>query len=145
MKKTMLDIKILFPALVCLFSIIYLILGRKLNLGTMERPGVGFLPTLSGGFLAIFSLFQTIQEIKKQKQEKKLQVDWVKTGQLFLIVCLYMVALKIAGYVVSTCLLLFACARLYGAVTWIKPLIFSLVCSGASYYIFAVLLRVRLP
>lgn len=145
MKKTYRNIKILFPASICFFSIIYLILGRKLNMGTIGRPGVGFLPMLSGGLLAVFSLFQTIKEIKEQTEQGKMKVDWKKTGLLLVIVCLYMAALGIAGYVISTCLLLLACAKLYGAASWIKPLIFSLVCSGASYYIFAVLLRVRLP
>ena len=145
MKKIIPGVGILFPAGVCLFSAIYLILGRKLNMGTIGRPGVGFLPMLSGGLLAVFSLFQTLKEIKAQTGQEKMKVDWRKTGLLLIIVCLYMAALGIVGYVISTCLLLFACAKLYGAASWIKPLLFSVVCSGASYYIFAVLLRVRLP
>ncbi len=145
MKRVLPGVKVIFPACVCLFSIIYLILGRKLYLGTMRRPGVGFLPMLAGGLLAIFSLIQIIREIKRQGEQEKMQIHWLQTGLLLLIVCMYMVVLGIAGYVISTCILLLLCAKLYGAKSWIKPLLFSLVCSGASYYIFAVLLRVRLP
>ena len=49
---------------------------------------MGFLPMLSGGLLAVFSLFQTIKEIKEQTEQGKMKVDWKKTGLLLVIVCL---------------------------------------------------------
>lgn len=145
MKKIQLHAKIIFPLCILILSLVYLFLGKKFNLGTMKRPGVGFLPMVSGTLLMGFSLFQVIKEIKLTKGDEKLDIKWWRIFLFFSMVILYAVILKPVGYVIATSILLFLSARLYGAKSWLKPLVFSFLMSGISYYIFAVVLLVQLP
>lgn len=145
MKKNTWNVNVIFPACTFLLSVVYLFLGRKFNLGTLKRPGVGFLPMISGSILLIFSLFQTIKEMRSQAEAKKLEIRWPKIVIFFALVSVYALLLKPLGYTIATFFLLFLCAKLYGARSWIKPVIFGFLFALISYYLFVVLLHVQLP
>jgi putative tricarboxylic transport membrane protein len=144
-KRVRLDAKIIFSVCVFLISIIYLFSAKNLVLGTMKRPGVGFLPILSGTLLAIFSMIEIIKITLNKSDSSKVSIEWKKIAIFFLGIIIYALLLNPIGYLFATFGLLLFLAKLFGAKSWVKPLIFSIILSGASYYLFAELLLVQLP
>lgn len=144
MKKVRANANLIFSACIFLVSVIYLFDGKDLVLGTMKRPGVGFLPVVSGVLLAVLSLFEIIKALLSQKNAE-INIEWKKIAFFFAGVIMYMLLLKPVGYIVTTFALLVFLTKLFGAKAWVKPLIFSAVMSLGSYYLFIVALQVQLP
>ena len=145
MKMVRIDAKFIFSACILLVSIIYLCASRDLVLGTMKRPGVGFLPVVSGTLLAFFSLIEVVKSYLNKNDASKINIDWKKIAVFFSGVVLYALVLKPIGYTLATFGLLLFLTKLFGAKSWLKPLIFSIILSLGSYFLFAEILLVPLP
>lgn len=145
MKMARINARFIFPICIFFICLIYLFTAKDLIIGTMKRPGVGFLPITAGTIAAIFSLIEAIKSYLDKNQPSALNIKWGKLGLFFLVAILYTLVINSIGYELATFGLLFALAKLFGAKSWIKPLIFSAVLSLASYYVFAELLLVPLP
>ncbi len=145
MKMVRIDAKTIFSACILLVSVIYLYDAKDLVLGTMKRPGVGFLPIVSGTLLAFFSLFELIRSYLNKNGSSQINIKWAKIALFLAGVILYALVLKLIGYTVATFGLLLFLTKLFGAKSWVKPLIFSMALSLGSYYLFAELLLVPLP
>ena len=144
MKKVRANANLIFSACIFLISLIYLFDGKDLVLGTMKRPGVGFLPIVSGVLLAVLSLFEIVKALLSKK-DAEINIDWKKIATFFAGVIAYMLLLKPLGYIITTFALLVFLTKLFGAKSWVKPLIFSAIMSSGSYYLFIVALQVQLP
>lgn len=144
MKKARVSASLVFSVCIFLISILYLCDAKNLVIGTMKRPGVGFMPIISGILLAILSLFEVVKAFIK-KDAPASDIDWKKIGLFFLGVILYLLLLKPVGYIVTTFALLVFLTKLFGAKAWLKPLLFSAILSLGSYYLFVVVLQVQLP
>ncbi|HPT86238.1 MAG TPA: tripartite tricarboxylate transporter TctB family protein [Bacillota bacterium] len=144
MKKVRANANLIFSACIFLISLIYLFDGKDLVLGTMKRPGVGFLPIVSGVLLAVLSLFEIVKALLSKK-DAEINIDWKKIATFFAGVIADMLLLKPLGYIITTFALLVFLTKLFGAKSWVKPLIFSAVMSLGSYYLFIVALQVQLP
>lgn len=145
MKKVRVNASLIFSLCIFLISIIYLYDAKDLVIGTMKRPGVGFLPIVSGILLAVLSLFEIIKSFVSKNDVSKIIIDWKKIAVFFAGVIIYLFLLKPIGYIFSTLALLVFLTKLFGAKSWLKPLIFSVVLSLGSYYLFIVALQVQLP
>jgi len=143
-KKVRANANLIFSACIFLISLIYLFDGKDLVLGTMKRPGVGFLPIVSGVLLAVLSLFEIVKALLSKK-DAEINIDWKKIATFFAGVIADMLLLKPLGYIITTFALLVFLTKLFGAKSWVKPLIFSAVMSLGSYYLFIVALQVQLP
>jgi hypothetical protein len=137
--------KLIFSVCILLVSLIYLYAAKDLVIGTMKRPGVGFLPIASGTLLAILSLSEVIKSYLSKNDAPKLDINWKKIAIFFSGVILYLFLLKPIGYIFTTVGLLVFLTKLFGAKSWLKPLLFSIILSLVSYYLFAVVLQVQLP
>lgn len=144
-KMVRVNAKLIFPVCILLVSIIYLYAAKDLVVGTIKRPGVGFLPIISGTLLAILSLSEVIKSYLSKNDASKTDINWRKITVFFSGVILYLFLLKPIGYIFTTFGLLVFLTKLFGAKSWLKPLIFSILLSLGSYYLFAVLLQVQLP
>lgn len=144
MKRVRANANLIFSACIFLVSVIYLFDGKDLVLGTMKRPGVGFLPVVAGVLLAVLSLFEIIKALLSKK-DSSVDIDWKKIAVFFAGVIVYMLLLKPLGYIFTTFALLVFLTKLFGAKSWVKPLIFSAIMSSGSYYLFIVALQVQLP
>lgn len=145
MKTVRIDAKLIFSICILLISIVYLYASKDLALGTMKRPGVGFLPLIAGTLAAFFTLLDIIRSYLNNKDFKKINFKWNKIAVFFFGVILYAMMLKPIGYEIATFGAMFFLAKLFGAKSWLKPLIFSVLLSWGSYYLFAELLLVPLP
>jgi putative tricarboxylic transport membrane protein len=139
------DTKFIFSICILLISLIYLYAAKDLVLGTMKRPGVGFLPIIAGTVATIFSLIEIVKLCLSKNDSSEANIKWRQIGFFFLGIILYALALNYVGYEIATCALLFFLTKLFGAKSWVKPLIFSVLVSLISYYLFAELLMVQLP
>lgn len=137
--------KLIVTACILLTSLVYLFAAKDLVLGTMKRPGVGFLPVLAGALLACFSLIELIKSSLNQKDLPKISVNWIKITAFFFGATLYTAVLNFIGYELATFGLLIFLTKLYGAKSWVKPIVFAALLSWGSYYVFAELLLVPLP
>ncbi|MGE5604604.1 MAG: tripartite tricarboxylate transporter TctB family protein [Bacteroidota bacterium] len=145
MKKQCVNVSFIFSVCIFLISIIYLYEAKDLVLGTMKRPGVGFLPIVSGTLLAILSLVEMLTLYLRSIDGSSPDIDWKKIAIFFFGIVLYLFLLKPIGYIFTTFALLVFLTKLFGAKSWLKPLLFSIILSLGSYYLFAVVLQVQLP
>lgn len=145
MKKVRVSINLVFSVCIFLISILYLYDAKDLVLGTMKRPGVGFLPMVSGVLLAALSLFEIIGALLSKNDVSGNTVDWKKIAVFFTGIIVYLFLIKPIGYIFATFALLVFLTKLFGAKAWVKPGIFSILLSLGSYYLFVVVLQIQLP
>jgi putative tricarboxylic transport membrane protein len=135
-----------------LLSIAVITESLRMGLGTVQNPGMGFMSFWAGGLLAILSLglfLSIILKKRKDKNEAALAGAWRKKV-LFVLSALvvYAVIMPVAGYLISTFLLmtfLYWFADPTGMRWFFWCLVLSLVTTGASYYIFSVVLNCQFP
>ena len=121
----------------------------RLGLGTFHRPGVGFLPFLVGISLSLIALYSLIIDIAAaRKEEGKEKFFGPFLVRVVLVVCclgLYVVLLPVAGYLLSTFLLLVFLFKTGGVRRWSSTLAASLLTTFASYLLFGYWLGIRFP
>ena len=121
----------------------------RLGLGTVRRPGVGFLPLLVGGCLSLLAFFSLIIEIwaaSKDKTRGRFPVGSV--GKVVVVICclgVYVVVLPIAGYLLSTFLLFIFLFRTGGFKRWGLAILAAFLTASISYLLFGFLLNIRFP
>ena len=122
----------------------------RCRLGTLDSPGTGFLPFLSGLAISFFSLIGLVQGTRKQKKGlgwKSVMrgLKWKKSLIVLLSLLAYVLLLKPFGFLVVTTLFV---GFLLAAV---EPQRWYVVISGAigtaigTYGIFEVWLKAQLP
>jgi putative tricarboxylic transport membrane protein len=123
--------------------------AMRLGLGTVHRPGVGFLPLLVGGCLAITAFYSLIIDIwtrtKNNTKEKFFAGSWVKVVVVVCCLGVYVLVLPIVGYLLSTFLLFTFLFRTGGVQRWRLALLAALLTASISYLLFGFLLNIRFP
>ena len=126
----------------------------KLKLGTLQTPGPGFLPFLSGALLGIFGLilrFRTTfarSENESKNEEPSVVWNWKKlVNPLLALIILfaYVLLLEPLGFISTTFLCMLFLFKLSEPKKWLKPLILSVSTSILSYLIFSVWLQCQFP
>ena len=142
--------QIRYPGIFFLLLSIYVCrVSLKLGLGTLQKPGSGFISFGSGVILGILTIMMLIQNIWLDKAdragEKKEKTQWravfLSLSALFVSILIF----ERLGYIFSTILFvmfLFKCIEKKG---WFLTILAALLMTLASYYIFKVLLQAELP
>ena len=142
--------QIKYPGIFFLLLSIYVCrVSLKLGLGTLHKPGSGFISFWSGIILGMLTLMMLIQDIWFNKanraEEKKEKTHWkaviLALAALFICILIF----ERLGFIISTTLFvgfLFKCIEKKG---WFITILASLLMTLASYYIFKVLLQAELP
>lgn len=139
-----------------LVSLVLLLVGvacsieaLRLGLGTVRRPGVGFLPLLVGGCLSLLAFFSLIIDIWAASKDKTREKFFIGSfGNVVAVVCclgVYLVVLPIAGYLLSTFLLFIFLFRTGGLKRWGFALMAAFLTASISYLLFGFLLNIRFP
>jgi putative tricarboxylic transport membrane protein len=131
-------------------SIIAMMESYRLNLGSWQKPGSGFLPFLAASFLAIFSIIVILGTLGSRKRVEQREVwpnreGWSKAAFIFIILLAYTLGLEKAGFAVSTFLLMLLLLKTIEPQSWMKSLLFSFTVVFISYIIFHTWLKVPLP
>ncbi len=123
--------------------VIYLLKACQLHFGTFHKPGVGFLPVLSGAAAALLSLYHLVQSFREEFADQA--VNWRKIGVFGLSLTVYALVVDAVGYAVATAGLLLVLIKLFGGAGWLRPVIVAVLAAYGSFFIFSELLAVPLP
>jgi hypothetical protein len=132
-----------------IFSICVLIESLRLGIGKHSDPGMGFMSFGASGLLGILSLIQVIQTSFK-KEETKIAPLFLGTmwGRVFLVIIallIYSRLMPIAGYLISTFLLMSFLFWIVKGQKWWWILISSFLTTIISYYLFSKWLNCQFP
>jgi len=121
----------------------------RLGLGSVHKPGMGFLPFLVGACLFIIAFFSVLIEAFSAAREKRngKLFGGSLTKVLFVVVCLalYVLVLPYAGYLLGTFFLFTFLFKTGGLTRWSTAIIASLLAASISYAVFGILLNIRFP
>ncbi len=121
----------------------------RLSLGSLRDPGSGFLPFLAGMVLGVCSVFIFIESLRGTPSEAN--SFWEsssgrnKVALTLLSVVLYSLGLNVLGFIVMTGLLIGFLLVIIGNERWITVISGGVLSALASYTLFELLLRLRLP
>lgn len=132
-----------------LFSVLVAWGSYHLRLGTLHKPGAGFLPFLAACVLAGLSLILLIQSFLKRGEEEPgtgpEKVRWPKALLIPGFLLGYALGLERLGFVITTFLLLFLLLKLIEPQSWPRTILIALLGSVFSYLFFQSWLQVQLP
>jgi putative tricarboxylic transport membrane protein len=125
----------------------------KLNLGSLNTPGPGFLSFLAGFFLALLGLLLMLSSILKklgrQNETKSIVIsvksNWKYFGFVLIILFSYALLFEPVGFFLTTFFFFFFLFKLTEPKKWLMPLIFSGTVVILSYFLFSVLLKCQFP
>jgi putative tricarboxylic transport membrane protein len=125
--------------------------GLRLGVGSLHRPGPGFIPVMIGVLLFLLSAALLLITLWQGKSERAQLVLWKQKGSWgkilssFLTLLFYLILLNPLGYLITTFLFLTFLIRFVSGKGWGLALGIAVLTSAATYLLFAVALEVRLP
>ena len=133
-----------------LISILICVQSIRINIGTLNNPGPGFLPFWAGVVLGIFSIVLLVTSILKRNGEKSISslwkgMEWNKVILVLSSLFIYAILLHKLGYLITTfglLVFLFVVMRRQNIWIWVVS---ALTAALLSYFIFYVWLGVQLP
>ncbi len=133
---------------------IYMCIGSMgLDLGSLEKPGPGFIPFISAAILGFFGLqilFASFFRRYKEGEGVKGGKLWEK-GQMrnifltLLALFVYASLFEPIGFVITTFLFLFFLFKLTAPQKWLTPLVLAGTTVIVSYLVFSVWLMAQFP
>jgi putative tricarboxylic transport membrane protein len=133
-------------AIICIFA-------WKAHLGSFLEPGPGFVPFLSGLFIAIVGLIMLLSQIlSKMSQGNSLDlglafrnISWFRLVFTMVLLFGYAVFLNTFGYIITTFLTMWGLFYDQEKHNWATSLMASSVTVGGTYLVFEIWLRCQLP
>jgi putative tricarboxylic transport membrane protein len=124
--------------------------GFHYGFGTWHEPGPGLLPVVFGTLLGVLSIALFLTSIKESgKGETKLfwemKGSWKIVFTVFLSLLLYMVFLKLLGFILITFFFIFFLLRFIGKKGWLISISVAILLSFSCYGLFSLLLGTPLP
>ena len=125
--------------------------SAQLGIGTMRRPGSGFLSLLAGCFISLMALIVLLQSLlQRQGKEAKLSslwegVKWRRPLAIGLILVVYILVLEKVGFLITSLLTLFVMFKGVEKISWGKAILISVSISAGSFLLFNNLLKATLP
>lgn len=145
--------RLVFPLVLILFGVIYLVLTiniPKSNIGDPNSPM--YFPLLIGLLLVVMSIIYFFQEFKKRNQkftafsqllEKRTFIRIILT---IILAIIYAFIFEPFGFLISTILFLGCIMFLInGYKRWLQNILVTVIFSGIAWYTFSQLLDVSLP
>lgn len=122
----------------------------RLELGSPQAPGSGFLSFLAGTFVALMALIVLIQSFLSRQPGEKLAtlwkgMKWYKPLAVALLVLGYNLALERLGFVLSALVFLLLMFKGIEKFSWEKSVIVTFAVVACSYLLFKTFLKVSLP
>jgi putative tricarboxylic transport membrane protein len=137
-----------YPAIFfILFSIYVCMVSYRLGLGSLHKPGSGFMPFWSGAFVGILAAIVLIQDFVSPRatEENREKVAWKSIALSLFFFLVYIFVLEHLGYVISTILFVGIILKVIERKGWFLSSWVAVVMALVSYYIFKVWLQAELP
>ena len=118
-----------------------------LGLGSIAEPGAGFIFFWSGLILVILSFMVLVQSVRSTEDTAQgtAEISWSKIALVLLSLLLYGFFLERLGFVFSTFLLMSFLLGWIEDTNWSRSLAVASTAALASYGIFELWLKIRLP
>jgi len=122
----------------------------KYGFGSLSEPGVGFITFFAGAILALLSLLLFLSSFREKEKQAELRALWAgldvkKVLYVLMLLVVYPVLLRPAGFPLCTFILLFLLFRVKGSYGIWTTLLASFFVTAVSYLVFQVWLQVQLP
>ena len=129
------------------FAVIVSIESRRLGMGTLHRPGPGFLFFWAGIFLAIMSLIVLVKAWTTKEAGRSIfgGKNIFKISCVMVSVFLYGLVMERLGFIPVTLLLFLFLLGVMERKGWVFTILVSLAVTAAAYTLFEVLLQSQLP
>ena len=137
-----------YPALFfILFSIYVCAVSYRLGLGSLHKPGSGFMPFWSGASVGILAAILLIQDIISHRApgETREKVTWKSIALTLCFFLVYILVLERLGYIIATVLFVGTILKTIERKGWFLSGWVAVVMALVSYYIFKVWLQAELP
>jgi len=122
--------------------------GRRLGLGSVNAPGMGFMMFWLGIVMAALSLGIAVQAIKHEGPSVRAlwaETRWVKTLIVIVAFGLYAFAFSSLGFLVSTIPLMFVLLRAIDPVRWTIAIPLAFGAPILIWWVLKALLQIQLP
>jgi putative tricarboxylic transport membrane protein len=134
----------------CLTGLAFLCGGLRLGFGSLSTPGPGFMPIIVGAALSSLSIILVALTLIAGPSQERVtfwqeKTSWRKVLSGLLSLILYLLFLNPMGYLITTSLFLIYLLRFVGKRRWSSSVLVGLLACVASYFVFKVVLEVRLP
>lgn len=130
------------------FGLLVVLYSPHFNLGSLSRPGSGFMPFLSGIIICAFSTITFLQAFFHKPYE--VEKIWAKVKfqniiSVILILIVYILLLKLLGFIICSFFLILITMRYSGSQTWTKSVLVAGLSSILFYLLFDTWLKGQLP
>jgi len=121
--------------------------ATRLGLGSVTEPGAGFIFFWSGLILVILSFMVLVQSVRSTEDtvQETAEINWPKIALVLLSLLLYGFFLERLGFVFSTFVLMSFLLGWIEGTNWARSLMVASAAALASYAIFELWLKIRLP
>ena len=121
--------------------------ASRLSLGSVAEPGVGFIFFWSGLILVILSLIVLADAIRSAEDAVREmgKMNWAKIALVLLALLLYAFFLERLGFVLTTFVLMSFLLGCIEGTNWVRSVGVAAAAALASYAIFELWLKIRLP
>ncbi len=131
------------------FSLSVFVESLRLGIGTLHDPGMGFVTFGASGLLAILSLivfFQaTLGGRASETEAPFANTLWRRVLLVLAALFIYAKVMPVAGYLLSTFLLMSFLFWIVRGRTWWTVFVSALLATLATYYVFSVWLNGQYP
>ena len=137
-----------YPAIFfILFSVYVCAVSYRLGLGSLHKPGAGFMPFWSGVSVGILAAIVLIQDFvsRRAAEENREKVAWKSIALSLFFFLVYILVLERLGYIISTVLFVGIILKAIERKGWFLSSWVAVVMALVSYYIFKVWLQAELP
>ena len=121
--------------------------ASQLGVGNVAEPGAGFIFFWSGLLLVILSLivFTDSARIAAETAPKNVEMKWTKIALVLLSLLLYAFCLERLGFVLTTFILVGFFLGCIEDINWLRSLGVACSTALATYAMFELWLKIRLP
>jgi putative tricarboxylic transport membrane protein len=121
--------------------------ATRLGLGSVAEPGAGFIFFWSGLILVILSFIVLADSVRSSEDtvQEMREMKWTKIALVLLSLLLYAFFLERLGFVLTTFVLLSFLLGWIERTSWVRSLEVASAAALASYAIFELWLKIRLP
>ena len=121
--------------------------ATRLGLGSVTEPGAGFIFFWSGVILVFLSLIVLAESVRSSEDTSREMgaMNWTKIALVLLSLLLYAFFLERLGFVLTTFVLVSFLLGCVEDTTWFRSLGVACAAALASYAMFELWLKIRLP
>jgi putative tricarboxylic transport membrane protein len=121
--------------------------ATRLGLGSVAEPGAGFIFFWSGLILVILSFIVLVDSVRSSEDtvHEMGEMKWAKIALVLMSLLLYAFFLERLGFVLTTFVLLSFLLGWIERTSWVRSLEVASAAALASYAIFELWLKIRLP